>query len=252
MRTLLALFVLLFAAQNPGPSVTGALASGSSSCTPPSMTYRWVVDNASNTCNGGSACTNGAGIDTLVSTATANNATQGTAGNRPLFSTATTLNGHATAQFTASSSQTLGLASGIGVTAYTIYAVIEPTGTGNRAFVGGATGELEYRINSSNHQELLYAFHASIGTGTATFSGSSFVAIAETYDSTSGAYALYTCAGGTCTSDGTGTSAQPISPATSLGGNTDFFNGYIAEIGAANSILSVASIGTYVNCEYGL
>ncbi len=105
MKTLVLILASFFASgqimQPAGIVTTPTPVAG---CTTPSFVDDWPMWGASNTCSGGSACTNGAGIDTVVDTGTgANNGTQATSGSRPIYATGA-INGLAGGTFTSSKS----------------------------------------------------------------------------------------------------------------------------------------------------
>jgi hypothetical protein len=236
------------------------------SCTPPTMTYRWQVADPGTLCGSGVACTNGAGIQSIPSSATSNTASQSAGtGQQPVYTTGA-INGLPAALFNGATNQrslTIGSPIAVGSGTLTWYAVLEPTSAASASLgiIGaptqaGGSGSFEWRITgSSNNQQTLSEQRAGIGLGTATIATSHFSAIVTTYNFSTGAWALYTCASGTCTSDGSGTATATwgltIRELGAASGDTAWFNGYIAEWGYLNSI-STTGIASYVNCQYGI
>ncbi len=239
---------------------TGALASASGTCALTGATYQWPVYNAANTCGTGVACTNGAGINTLASIATANNATQATTASQPIYTTGQ-VNGLPAMVFNGTS-DVLTLATGIGLNQPTItwYSVVKPTSAAtNQVIVGGSvTGSFEWAISSTKHQEIVEDNVVVIGTGTATISSTAYTTLVAQYTLSTGAWQLYTCSGGTCTSDGSGTTTLPggmFTNDTNTFGYTTSADGYstasIAEIGYFNTI-TLSNIAGYSSCKYAI
>jgi hypothetical protein len=224
------------------------------SCAAPAMTHRWMVSANTNTCSGGTACTNGAGIDTVtdLGSAPSSAAEQPTSANRPVFAAAL-LNGKAVATFTGAS-QNFILHNNISDGLMTVYAVLRPTS--GTFFGGGNTGTIgsvQYFFNGTNEQ-FNNMNKAVIVTGTSTLSTGSFQTIALTYDFTSGAAQLFRCSGGTCTNDGTGSYTGGFgNPITRIGGESvpGYFTGQLAEVGYTN-VISTAGIAAYSQCQYGI
>ena len=230
----------------------------------PVADHRWQVNYASNTCGTGVACTNGAGVNTLVDfgTVAGSSVSNATTAQQPIYTTSA-INSLAAAGFTAASSQHLetGGASQVQGTSYSGYAVFKIASATNSAIIGnnlGGSTDVEWRINSSQHQELLNEGFSSICTGTATFSVGTWYAVAFTYDSGTGVCTLYTISGGTYTSDGTATNARTVTGGVAdigMGASAEYFDGTIAEVGLSTSIWSAANLttnATYIHSEYGL
>lgn len=264
-RLALLLFAAHVSAQIPLGGITGSTAAP---CTPPTMTYLYSAFNTSNTCNGGSPCTNGDNMDTIKSSATANDGTAASSGARPLYNTnqingqpALTLNGP-------TNQQGFGMATAIptGSGSLTLYAVIKPDLSGGQAAIigngsasgGGTAGikAIEWRINNStSKQDLLSQQNALLASSTSTVSTAAFSTVAVTYDFGTGAYTFYKCASGTCTADGSGTASgswavnsSGLGLATSA---SEFYKGQIAEWGYLNSA-SVTGIAAWSQCKYGI
>jgi hypothetical protein len=259
---LISLLLIPQSAISPGRG-SGATASGSGGgptppgCTAPSYTYRWPLSGTV-TCGGGAACSNGGAIDSVLDPIAGNNATQGAPGDRPTYNTAQ-INGLPAATFTGGT-QSLVLTTPIpaATTSMSYYAVINPTVGGNIGFVGNsiAIGGVEWRINGGGHQELLAANVASIAIGSATFSSGKWITIAFTYNTSTGAWTFFNCSGGTCVSDGSGTTAQTFSATVLTLGNAnvnfDPYIGKIAEIGALVGSQSVVGLGAYSKCQFNI
>ena len=231
----------------------------------PIADHRWQVNYASNTCGTGLACTNGAGVNTLADfgTVAGSSVSNGTTAQQPIYTTGA-INSLAAAGFTASSSQHLEttFAGQVAGSSFSGYAVFKLTTNGvNQALIGNninGTPSIEWRINSSNHQEFIAQNVASICTGTATFATGTWYAVAFTYNSSTGVCNLYTISGGSATSDGTATSVQTVTNGMAdigMAAGIDFFNGTIAEVGLSTSIWSAGNLSTnatYIHSEYGL
>jgi len=248
--------LLLFSQYNPSGPVFPT--TGGGGCVPGvgGLTYDWRIFAAGTT-----VATNGSGVNNWEEILLSNNASQATGGNQPIYTTgainslpAALFNGTSdTLTLTGASTPTSGPIP-LGTALQYGFAVFRLSSTGNNSgILGGATsgGGLEWRINSSNHQELLAEGVASIGVGSATFAASTTYAVAYSYNQTTGAYAFYTIAGGTVSSDGSGTNVQIFTDNTdSLGAAPDvgdYFHGYIPEIGfIIGSTTTPTNLGTYI------
>jgi len=239
------------------PSATGANRSATPppSCgSPPTVDVRLRVWAASSTCGGGSACTNGAGLDTIVDTGAwaSRNATQTNAPDRPIYTTSA-INTLAAANWNGSSTQMGYGAIGPNGT-MTWFAVFKTTAGG--AFTGnGASGTFEWRIATNGKQEILKARISSIASSTSTiYMDGNWHAALVTYNQPTGAYAFYNCTSGTCNLDGSGTSGIAFSSNLDTLGyqNGDGpFSGFIAEVNYTGAI-STTGYGTYAQACYGL
>jgi hypothetical protein len=119
-------------------------------------------------------------------------------------------------------------------------------------------GGFEYYITGTGttyQQIIAKAGVLQLALGTQNLAQSVYHATAMTYNFTTGAYALYNCSGGACTIDVSGTNLQSFtSYAGSIGADRfdgSFMNGNIAEVGIGTSG-SVAGIGAYIQCQYGI
>ncbi len=217
------------------------------SCTPPATTYRWAAYNSANTCSGGSTCTNGLGIDTLVDFISANNATQTVSGNRMTYTTGG-VNGLPVA--TGGSGKYFNVTIPL-PTAVTYYAVV----TGNGVLMSrntGFTATLEWLFGNSQNT-VNAAGAVFIGSGSPLPAATGYVGGVFQYNFSTHAWAFYNCASGTCTAAGSGTTAGIIYQPDAFGYDQGdgYFNGSIAEIGYFNST-TTAGIGPWMACKYGI
>lgn len=231
--------------------------SSSSSCiSPTGLTYDWQVFAAGTT-----VATNGSGVNNLVDVIAANNATQSTGGNQPIYTTGA-IHSLPAAAFNGSS-DTLTLTTPIlfSNNLWFFFVVFNLSSTGvNSGIVGGATsgGGLEWRINGSNNQELLNQGVASISAGSDTYTTGTNYATAFSYNQTTGAYALYKISGGSANADGTAsTNIQTLTNnLDSLGAAPDihdWFHGQIIEWGFSSASTSVPTgLGAYISCKYAI
>ena len=228
-----------------------------SSCTAPTLANQWEMWNASNTCNGGSACTNGAGLDTVVDSAGSITLTQTTSADRPIYTTSA-VNGLASGTWNTANMQ-LAFSSLLPQnTTDTWFAVVNQSSLvtanvilGNDA---GGTGVFEWRFDSSGHQQLLKGRVAVIGTSTSTYSINHWYAIMVTYNQPTGDWVFYNCSAGSCVADGSGTNAQTFSNGLDrIGfyGSDGVFVGQIAEVNYAIAI-TTTGYGAYAQCKYGI
>lgn len=228
------------------------------SCTPPTETSRWPFYGAGVTCLSG-ACT---GQDSIRITAvpdvvgTNNLGLGGLA--RPFYfaSGAGGFASLASGHFDGGSDLALGTSIATAVTTISYWNTIQLNAMGISAgMLGGAPGALEFRIGTTNHLELLISNIALIGSGTTTFATGKYT-VGFTLNTTTGAWNLYKCSGGSCTVDGSGTygAVTFTNPITSIGtanGTSDIFNGLILESGYLNGI-STAGWGTWSQCNAGI
>ncbi len=222
-------------------------------CTAPTMTSRWAAYNPSNLCTGSVACTNGATTTSVPDFLGASNSTSanavyvtGSVNGLPSFS-------FSSAQIVLPSGGTVSASGSI-----TLYAVLKPSAT---PFTGGIFGSAvnsgpEWRIESTGgKQEFLKQGIVSIGTSTSAVSTAAYSTIVMTYNYTSGVLTFYKCASGTCTTDGTATSAPGFTLRQNVLGFASVVNeqfvGNIAEWGYLNSS-STAGIAAWSQCKYGI
>ena len=226
----------------------------SAPCVPPTMADRYAAYNTSNLCTGSVACTNGATVISLPDMVGTQNGTgngsvayvTGAVGGQPSISFS-----GASQYFNLGSTQTL-----TSSTQLTLYAVLKPSATSfTGAIIGSnAASGPEWRINSTGHQEFLSQSSASVGTSTSVVSTSAYSTIAMTYNYSTGALSFYICASGTCTLDGTATSAPGFLGRVNWLGNasnSEQFSGNIAEWGYIDSV-TTAGIAAWSQCKYGI
>lgn len=259
MRNLLILLLLPLLAMGGGQTV---VSTGnhrkifSAACNAPTLTYQWEMWNAANTCNGGSACTNGAGLDTVNDSAGADTLTQGTSGNRPIYTTAS-ISGLAAANWNTSNMQLNRSVAPSNNTTMTWFVVFNSSAIGTSQPITGnssGTGAFELRVNATGNIEMLKGRVTSIGTSTGTYSASTWYAVLATYDQGTGAWAIYKCSGGTCAADGSGTNAVSFSVGADRIGfysGDGVFSGLIAEVNYRQAI-TTTGYGAYALCKYGL
>jgi hypothetical protein len=245
VRTLSLLLTFLLGAWQTYPSPGPGRQARSIPCTPPSMTYRWVPASG---CSTTSACAKDR-VD-------GNNASQISSGALPTYSEGRGPNSTPDLTFNGSTDYlTFGAAIPSAVTTFTIYAVIAMTGAGREnAIFGGDTGGIEYRINASNHPDLLYQSIADVNSGTQTLSANTWYTEVVTFQ-ISGAVNFYYASGGSLIPSGSGsTSSYAFSGITeSLGASRggEYFRGKIAEIGYLSSV-NTSGIAAWSNCHYGI
>lgn len=140
--------------------------------------------------------------------------------------------------FVAASSQEI-LFSGCNMptTSFSLSAWVNIVGGSTSAIVGNASnsGVIEWRVNTSNTQDLLAQQVANVGTSNTAIGTSAWHHVAVTYDKVTARFYLDGVA------DGTPASTQAISQGldTTIGGtNGDFMNGKIDELEVYNDIRS--------------
>jgi hypothetical protein len=269
MRLTLASFLLAIVTVLPGgkPLQRAVFFSqnkaSSGSCTPPTMTYRWAAYNSLNTCGTGVACTNGAAGRVSADLVSSNNATNTTGSNQPTYTTGA-INGQPAWTFNGSTPNFFSFTTALPFqswTTITIYAVVENTGTSGQFLATSAhnTHLLGYGFNGSGNQAFGDVGIASLASGTAVYSTSTWYTIVMQYNTSTLAYTLYKCSGGTCAADGSGTASSGFSftsATDAMGadvndGGAYNFSGNVAEIGVLNGT-STAGIGAWSQCEYGI
>jgi hypothetical protein len=138
------------------------------------------------------------------------------------------------------------------------------TGTvgGSLGMIGGNSGALEWRINSSGHQEILISGFASIGTGSATLSSNTKYTLAMSINGTTGVWTLWKIASNSVTVDGTGTyGTLPVGFSNSVDeigaadGGSEPFNGLILDAGYSTSSWTatpLSLIAAFSQCNAGV
>jgi len=254
--------LLMQATTSPGRH-TGATASTASvACTAPSqMTDDWPVFGPNVSCDGigaGScpASTGAKKIDTLPSTLSSNSATQASNGARPVWTSAA-FDSLAGAIFTPGGMNRLSYASAFYTSGVVLvaYAHQVPASGVDALFGSTAGAALEFRL-SSNQLNLLSDNVAFIGGGATTYTAGTWHTFAATWNDATGAWALYDCHGGTCTVDGSGTTATHLSSANnefgSSDGSNEFGQGITLDWQVANGSTSIAGIAAYSSCKFGI
>ncbi len=257
MRTLAALLSVFLVSGQVQVATGHNRQVGAAPCALTAPLHDWPVWGSGNTCAGGSACTNGAGIDTVVDVGSSPlNATQSTSGNRPQYVTSS-INGLAAADYSVASTTDLTITTGVDPAPVSTWmAVIKPGSAGTiYPIVAGGGASLEWRITSGGKQQLLYESIRQIGVGTATLTPGSWTTLVAQFNTTNGVWALFICSGGTCSSDGSGTdSSASMGFVTEIGhaNNGDgSFKTSIAEVAHWNTT-TTSGIGAYSSCKYGL
>jgi len=256
----LALSLLLLCATPDKSQIQAVLSNGGgNACVAPTMTYRWVVANTSNTCGGGGNCTNGGHLDKLVDSVAANNATQTTDGDRPTYTTSC-IGGQPCASFNGSS-DFLTLASSIptSTAVYAFYIVFTtPASSGGYGILGNPSGT-DNSINLRAPSGLVININIWGTSGNPYSTGistSTTYTLGGTYTASTKAWAFYNCSSGSCSSFGSGTQTGSASASNAMTTMGDTFFGYmggkVAEIGFSNSSLNTTTLGTYSKCQYGI
>jgi hypothetical protein len=218
------------------------------SCSPPLFTSDWAAWNPSNICYPTSTCSDGEIMKYNFDSIGGNTASN-PSGSQPTYHT-NQVNGLAANTF--AGSQFFNLTTGIPQTNnFTFWAVVKLASSGGGLF-GYGTGAFAWVVTPTSQ----YVASDNVGVGgyaSASYGTSTWVTVAVTYNSTSGAYAFYTCSGGTCTNIGSGTDYISLSSATTRFGDAvySYFNGQVAEAGYYNGI-STAGIGAWSKCKYGI
>lgn len=236
----------------------GAGRGAGGGCTAPTMTNRWPMYGAGNTCGAGAPCTNGLLLSNVVDVVAANNLVN-SGSTAPIYTTGQ-VHGLAAGVFSGTSgSISLNTPIAAATVSMTYYAVVNVTAAGgNRAIIGctGSSDCIEWRMSGSN-QQLLNQGTAVIVTG-ATSLTTGYHLLEMEYNTSTGVASLYVCSGGTCTLDATATSAQSILNAVDTVGAAigvnDFYDAGIAEVGFINSVSSTTrtQIGTWGSCQFAL
>lgn len=233
---------------------------GAPPCPAPTTTHRWNFQTANITCTGG--CTNGNAI-TSANDVAGGGMPLGPTGSAPtpVFES-NQINSLPAALYNAASSQSLiftgvgGGASTPGTGTWTFYAVIRgQTGGSSNVFdivAPGTTANLQWFVQS-NTIGLNWRQNAVIIAGS-SYTDNVWGTYAYTFDFTANTGTVYKCSAGTCSVTGSGSHTPPggaFQPVANIGG-PDYFTGYIAEVGWRPSSGSLADIGTYSLCKYGI
>ena len=231
--------------------------SGSNACAAPTFTYDWAAWNPNNYCAsvGGGSCAGGGGTPlNYIQDSIANNVGSGPGALGAAYYL-NQINGLGAATFSGTQAWTFTNAIPDSNN-FTFWAVLKLSSNGGAIFGPTANGGLAWYVQPTQ-QALTADFTTVIGAASATYSTSTWYTVAATYNTSTGAYAFYTCSGGTCTNIGSGTNHVSLTQSTtriglgSGGSGTDLFTGQIAEAGYYNGI-STTGIGAWSLCKYGI
>ena len=99
---------------------------------------------------------------------------------------------------------------------------------------------------------------AVLATSTSSFSNNTNYAVVGTFNTSTGAYAFYSLAGGTYSSAGSGTASAPTlgaaMDAIAIGNGGTYLAGSSPEMAFYNGIWTtgnISTIATYTYCQYG-
>ena len=226
-------------------------------CSVPAFTYQWAVSNdtGQNKCGaaGTTLCANGLSVYTLVDSVAGNSAIQTTSANQPTFTTGA-INGLPALTQTGSQYLITNTVVPGSTTQWTVFVVYKPASvSGGGSFFGGTGGNVT--VWQNNTTVALGVVGTNNGYSNSFLSVGAWSAFEVTYNTSTGAGAFYSIAGGTATSQGT------FAFTSTPGGSTQFLNydyinggnsGMIAEVSVAVGSTSVSGIPAYVACKYGL
>jgi hypothetical protein len=209
------------------------------------MTYRWTPTSG---CSTSTPC--------ATDQVSGNNASQTTSGDLPTYSATGGPNSTPSLAFNGTSDFIIpATAIPSGLTVFTLYVILNVTTLQDGAMFGGVGGGIEYRIDSSGKPGLLV--QSVVGTsGTQTLSTGTWYTVVVTHDNGTTTTNFYNATSGTLSAQGNNTTQAMVLTSTTndLGGatgNSEFFNGEIAEWGYLNSV-NTAGIAAWSNCHYGV
>lgn len=259
MRTfLLSLFISLAqVGGNGGLGGIGGTGGGHTSCSalPSSqITYQFLPASG---CSTSSAC--------LSDAIGGNNASQTTSGDLPTYGATSGANSKPALTFNGTS-DFLNMATTIPSSAntYTFWVVWNTAALGAIAqtfFANTAGTGFIYFIRGSSLGYYSFVINgAVIANSTNPPTAGTWTAEVVTYNATTGAGAFYTCASGSCTSNGTFTQAETISGSIGVIGYTPgtssyYMNAKLSELGYNNAVWSggqISTFATWANCQYGI
>lgn len=248
-----------------GTSTTGCggVPAAAPACTLPSGTSDWQAATITGTTNcgttGGTLCANNSPVFNVPDGIGSNAIGQTITTAQPLYLTSQINTLPAFSFDSVHTLDQLSLTSPIPTTntTYSFFAAISPSSvTATNKLLGqtaATTGALRWYINSAGHQTVSADASAQI-SGTATLVANTWVVIGFTWNTATGALALYKCSGGTCTSDGTSTTVTtPTQTINAIGvseGSSNF-KGLMAEMWYFNGI-SNTGWGAWSQCKYGI
>lgn len=216
-------------------------------CTPPTMTYRWTPTSG---CSTSTPC--------ATDQVAGNNASQTTSGDLPTYGATCGPNSTPCLTFNGTSdflTPTTPIASS-GLTAVTVYAVVNMTSTSVLNYIyGGANFGFTFRTNTDG--TVGFGVEGIVGSdGTQVLSPSTWYTIVVTYDNGTTTTNFYNATGGGLAPEGTSGTALSWSAATpTMASDTpnfsSFFGGSIAEWGYTNSV-NTSGIANWSSCHYGV
>ena len=232
-----------------GSHGTPSAPTSGAACIAPTVGNRWVP-------SGG---TNGTAFPTLVDVVAGNNGTA-SGSNEATYTTAGP-NGQPALTFSGTNQYAItNITLGTTSDTYLWFFVFKPSDlTGLYPLVGGSvSGNIEAVVNAGK-MVVNSSQSAVMGTGIHTYSTTSYnLAIVE-WVSAAGTWKIMYCAGGTCTTDASGTTSASAYGDNGLGFSVGdgSFSGSIAEWGftqvaPASLAATEASIGTWGNCRYAI
>jgi hypothetical protein len=239
----------------------GITAPGGAACTAPTVATRWAAWDPANDCDTGNIpCTNGLYVHHLVDSVGGNSAQWPSTNGSAVYTTGE-ING-LPAMIWPNTSNLNRFDIGTPFTpngTYTYFVVYQPTNTttgdvlgkfsGSGAFqLSVASGDYKVRLVKNN----LVVFATST---TAVCSVNTWCATLVQYNQPTGDWAVYSCAGGTCTSNSSGNSAQTFSASTDeigiSAGDGGVISFHLAELSYQTAI-STTGYGAWAQCKYGI
>lgn len=175
-----------------------------------------------------------------------NDATQGTAGNKPTFKATDGPGSRPCIRWDGNDFLTLAVA--LARPNYTIFAVLRPdAGGGGRTIACGPAASFQYRIQGAQKQEALSASTASIGLSDTALSNVGFQQVNVRWDGTTATFRLNSAA------DGNPSNAQTLSQdITRVGANASAGEGFIGDICAIKVVTSVLLLADVQTVEAAL
>lgn len=257
----LLVFPLLAAegAQYTVPSVTGANANATS-CVAPTTTDRWVAWDSSTSCGG--SCSNGSQISNISDLVGTHGFNQATSARQPIYVT-NVINGLAAAHFVKANTNFMQMTTAITLSGgFTLYAVVKPNltaNTGGAVIAGTSNNNLEWALSENSAGTFTEQYANSqgvvlLGSGGFVLSTSAPYTIVVQYNTSTHAWNFWSCSGGTCSSQASGTTSSSLTQFQTIGGAinvTEYVDAYIAEVGYMNST-TTTGIGAWSLCKYGI
>jgi hypothetical protein len=241
---------LMGGGQYSGITRNGATASSPAPCTAPTMDHRWAAWNPANTCTSG--CTTGNNVTSMPDMGTVG----GSTANGNGVYTASAVNGLAAVQFNGSFYDLSASLSGA-PTQISMYAILNINSQGG-SFTGAVCcgqGVPEWLMGNTGGMGFNKNQQVAIGSSTTNVSATTYVTVAVTYNTSTGALNYYRCSGGSCTNVGTATNATTFSGNWNRWGGSTFdpnFQGFVSELAETNSIITTTQLATWSQCKYGI